>query len=79
MTEIKAGCIEEEGKVGVKLERARRAALTLWGGVSARSRGRSRHAGEESKDPLCARNKKKGWELNVKRVWMGVTEIIIHF
>lgn len=28
MTEIKAGCIQEEGTVGVKLESARRAALT---------------------------------------------------
>lgn len=55
----KSRSIEEEGKVGVKLERARRAALTLWGGVSGLSRGRSMHAGEERKDPLRARNKKK--------------------
>lgn len=78
MTEIKAGCIEEEGKVGVKLERARRAALALWRGESVLSRGRSRSAGEEGKDPLCARNKKR-FELSVKRVWMEVREKLIHF
>lgn len=61
MTEIKARCIEEEGKVGVRLERARRAALTLRGGVSVSSA--EKEAGmlgrKDRKDSLSSGNKKR--------------------
>lgn len=61
MTEIKARCIQEEGNVGVRLERAGRAALTLWGGVSVSSAEEAAGMLErkDRKDSLSAGNKKR--------------------
>lgn len=78
MTEIKAGCIQEEGTVGVKLERARRAALTR-GELCLSSAGEEAGMLERKEKIHCVLETKKAWELSVKRVWMGVTQRLIHF
>lgn len=62
----------------MKLERARRAALTLWGGVL--SSAEEEEGMLERKEKIhCVLETKKDWELSVKRVLMRVTDRLLHF